>query len=598
MTDSAPTSPTTPAPRVPNFIEDIIQADAKSGRWGTHADGTPKVHTRFPPEPNGYLHIGHSKSICLNYGLAKNFAGKFNLRFDDTNPAKEDQEYVDSIKADVKWLGGHFDDPSQAGGGLFFASNYFEQMYKWAHELVEKGLAYVCELTPEEVTARRGTPTVPGTSPFRDRPVAESLARFEEMKAGKHPNGKMTLRAKIDLTSNNFNLRDPIMYRIVHEHHHNTGNAWCIYPMYDWAHGLEDSLEGITHSICTLEFENHRALYDWFINAINKDRGPGSKWGMPIHHPQQIEFARLALTYTVMSKRFLLKLVTENRVSGWDDPRMPTLCGIRRRGYTADSLRAFCDDIGVTRANSLIDVGRLENACRDHLNKVAPRRMAVLNPLKVVIENYPEGKTEEFEAMNNPEKPEAGGRMVKFSREIFIDQDDFMEVPPKKFFRLAPGAEVRLRAAYWVKCVSVVKDAAGKITELRCTYDPETRGGSNPPDGRKVKGTIHWVSATHGVPAEIRSFDRLFNVEEPGKKTGDYLDDVNPNSLTIIKNAIVEPSLASRGSDEPDFGDGLRRFQFERVGYFCMDKDSTNSQLVFNRTVTLKDTWSKIAEKA
>jgi glutaminyl-tRNA synthetase len=585
-----------PDARTTTFLDDIVARDGELKRWGRHADGTPKVHTRFPPEPNGYLHIGHSKSICLNYGLALRNKGKFNLRFDDTNPAKEEQEYVDSIKRDVKWLGADFES-GPAAGGVFWASDYFEKMYDFAMDLVNKGLAYVCELSGEEVSKRRGTPSVPATSPFRDRPIGESQKLLTEMREGKHPTGAMTLRAKIDLASPNFNLRDPVMYRILHEEHHNTGKAWCIYPMYDWAHGIEDSLEGITHSICTLEFENHRPLYDWFINAINQGRAE------KIHHSQQIEFAKLQITYILLSKRNLLKMVQSGTVRGWDDPRMPTISGFRRRGYTSEAIRAFCEDVGVTRTESLIDIGRLENACRDHLNKIAPRRMAVLDPVKVVIENYPEGQVEEFEAVNNPEDADKGVRLVPFSRELFIDRDDFMENPPKKFFRLAPGTEVRLRAAYWIKCVGIEKDASGNITLIRCTYDAATKGGENPPPGpdgvqRKVKGTIHWVSAAHAVNAEVRLFDRLFKTEEPGKATGNYVDDLNPQSLTVVTHAKVEPAILEIGKDEPVWVDGIRRFQFERTGYFAIDPDSKAGALVFNRTVSLKDTWAKIADKS
>ncbi len=582
-----------PSERPPNFIEQIVDADNASGKWGTWpaSDGAragrPRVHTRFPPEPNGYLHIGHAKSICLNLGIAENYGGKFNLRFDDTNPAKEEQEYVDSIKADVKWLGGDFEGPN--GGGLFFASDYFDTMYAYTEELVRKGKAYVCDMTAEEVSKNRGTPSIPGKSFFRDRPVEENLKLLAEMKAGKHANGTKTVRAKIDLASPNFNLRDPVMYRIVHETHHNTGDAWCLYPMYDWAHGIEDSLEGITHSICTLEFENHRPLYDWFIASINEGRGPGSAWGPKIHHPQQIEFARLNLTYTVMSKRFLLNLVKEGRVSGWDDPRMPTLSGLRRRGYTPESIRALCDEVGVTKTNSVIDVGRLENAIRSDLNKRAPRVMAVVRPLKVVIENWDEAKVDELDFVVNPEDPAAGTRKIPFGKVLYIEREDFMEEPPKKFFRLAPGVEVRLRWAYFLKCVGVVKDAAGNVVELRATIDPATRGGDAPvgPNGeppRKVKGTIHWVSAAHAARAEVRLFDRLFNAEEPGKRTGNQLDDLNPHSLEVVE-AFVDPALACAKVGE--------KFQFERLGYFCVDKDSKPGHLVFNRTVTLKDGWAR-----
>lgn len=610
-----------PADKPLNFLEQIIEADNASKKWGTwgtwgskepaRAD-VPRVHTRFPPEPNGYLHVGHAKSICLNAGLAKKYGGKFNLRFDDTNPAKEEQEYVDSIIRDVKWLGGDFDTGPNAGG-LFYASNYFETMYAFTEELVKKGKAYVCQLSGEEVSARRGTPTVPATSPFRDRPAAESLRLLAEMKDGKHPNGAMTVRAKIDLASPNFNLRDPVMYRIVHEHHHNTGDKWSMYPMYDWAHGLEDSLEGITHSICTLEFENHRPLYDWFIDAINEGRGgtglpPGDSapWSsLPrIHHPQQIEFAKLRPTYTVMSKRNLLKMVEEKTVSGWDDPRMPTISAVRRRGFPPEALRNFVMDVGVTKVESYIDVTRLENAVRDVLNKTAPRTMAVLKPLKVTIENWPDNadgtpKIDELDFVINPEDQAAGKRKVPFSKVIYIEQDDFMENPPKKFFRLAPGAEVRLRWAYFITCTGVEKDAAGNITGIRATYDPQTRGGDAPvgPDGKptkKVKGTIHWISAKHAVPAEVRLFDRLFTAEVPGDRTGNYLDDLNPNSLETVQ-ALVEPWLAENAKYNKETLEGSR-FQFERLGYFNVDKDSAPGELVFNRTVTLKDSWAKEAK--
>jgi glutaminyl-tRNA synthetase len=627
-----------PTERSLNFLEHIIETDNSSGKWGawtvTNSQptfacktpsaaevsasseiaaarsarlGRPRVHTRFPPEPNGYLHIGHAKSICLNHGLAAKYGGKFNLRFDDTNPAKEEQEYVDSIIRDVRWLGGEF-DPSRGafGGGLYFASDYFEQMYAWAVELVKKGKAYVCQLSADEVSMRRGTPQVPATSPNRDRPFEESLRLLDEMRVGKHPNGAMTLRAKIDLASPNFNLRDPVMYRIVHEHHHNTGDAWCIYPMYDWAHGLEDSLEQITHSICTLEFEIHRPLYDWFIDAINEGRtddGSGP-WGRRIHHPQQIEFAKFRPTYTVLSKRNLLKMVEDKVVSGWDDPRMPTISGLRRRGYTPESIRRLVEDVGVTKVESMIDVGRIENAVRDHLNKAAPRAMAVLRPLRVVIENWPEGVTDELDYVTNPEDLERLGesakRKVPFSRVLYVERDDFMENPPKKFFRLAPGNEVRLRWAYIIKCVGVEKDSAGNVIEVRCTYDPATRGGDIPlgPDGkpiRKVQGTIHWVSAAHAVHAEVRLFDRLFKAEEPGSATGNYMDDFNPASLEVVR-AFIEPYLAA-ASYHPDRLEG-DRFQFERLGYFCVDRDSTPGNPVFNRTVTLKDGWAKETGKA
>jgi glutaminyl-tRNA synthetase len=599
-----------PADRPLNFIEQIVADDAQTGKWGVWPPaegparaGKPRVHTRFPPEPNGYLHVGHAKSICLNYGLAVRNHGKFNLRFDDTNPSKEDQEYVDSIKTDVAWLCSAFAKEAGAGnsgwdgpfgGGLYFASDYFDMMYAFAVELVEKGKAYVCDLSGDEVSARRGKPGVPATSPFRDRPTAESLRLLEEMRAGKHPNGAKSLRAKIDLASPNFNLRDPIMYRIVHEAHHNTGSAWCLYPMYDWAHGFEDSKEGITHSICTLEFEDHRPLYDWFIDAVNEGRGPGSKWGTPIHHPQQIEFAKFRPTYTVLSKRNLLKMVEERIVAGWDDPRMPTISGLRRRGYTPTAIRACVESVGVTKVESSIDIVRLENALRDDLNKTAPRRMGVLRPLRLVVENFDAGKVEHFDAQNNPEDPGAGSRSVPFSRDLLIDADDFMENPPKKFFRLAPGQEVRLRWAYVVRCTGVEKDAAGHMTLVRCTYDPATRGGDIPlgPDGkpvRKVQGTIHWVSAAHAVDAEVRLFDRLFSTETPGERTGDWHHDLNPKSLEVV-HAKVEPALAHA---KP--GDTV---QFERLGYFCADPDTTPSRVVWNRAVTLKDTWAKDADDA
>jgi glutaminyl-tRNA synthetase len=551
-----------------HFIQQIVDEDKRTGKW----DG--RVHTRFPPEPNGYLHIGHAKSICLNYGLARDNGGLFNVRFDDTNPAKEEQEYVDSIVADVKWLGAEW------GDRLFFASSYFEQMYQWAEELVSKGKAYVCDLTADQVREYRGTLTQPGRdSPYRGRSPEENLALLRRMKAGEFPDGSHSLRAKIDMASGNLNLRDPVMYRILRARHHRTGDAWNIYPTYDWAHGLEDSLERITHSICTLEFEAHRALYDWFLEALG------------VYHPQQIEFARLGLTYTVMSKRKLLELVQGGHVHGWDDPRMPTLSGYRRRGYTPESIWRFCEEIGVTKTHSVIDVGRLENAIRDDLNRRAPRRMAVLRPLKVVVENYPEGQVEELEIINNPEDPSAGTRKVPFSRELYLEREDFMEDPPKKFFRLAPGREVRLRSAYFVKCTGVIKDpTTGEISELRCTYDPATRGGESPPDGRKVKATLHWLSAGHAVPAEVRLFDRLFVAENPdGVEGKDYKELLNPRSLEVLAKAFVEPSLASALGGE--------RYQFERLGYFCVDPDSDSRRRVFNRTVTLRDAWAKELQK-
>lgn len=619
-----------------HFIEQIAEADRASGVWGvwTQANagtteacktpaapgegisgsvqrlGKPRVHTRFPPEPNGYLHVGHAKSINLNFGLARAHDGKFNLRFDDTNPAKEDQEYVDSIIRDVRWLGAEFDPHAGPhGGGLYFASDYFGRMYEFAVELIRKGKAYVCDLTGDEVSARRGKPGVPATSPFRERPVEESLRLFDEMRAGKHPNGSKTLRARIDLGSPNFNLRDPVMYRIVHETHHNTGDAWCVYPMYDWAHGIEDSIEEITHSICTLEFEDHRPLYEWFLDAINEGRtddGSGP-WGRKIHRPRQIEFAKLRPTYTVMSKRNLLKMVESGIVRGWDDPRMPTISALRRRGYTPGAIRAFTEDVGVTKVESSIDLVRLENAIRDDLNRTAPRAMGVVNPLRVVIENLPEGFAEELDAVNNPEDPSAGSRKVPFSREIYIERDDFMENPPKKFFRLAPGTEVRLRWAYFLRCTGVIKNDAGEIVELRGTIDPATRGGDAPlgPDGkpvRKVQGTIHWVSVPHALRAEVRLYDRLFKAEAPGEATGNWADDLNPDSLRVV-TGYLEPSLAALRFGRTEHGAPVGdRLQLERLGYFCVDRDSgprfggtgeANAPLVLNRTVTLKDSWAK-----
>jgi glutaminyl-tRNA synthetase len=591
-----------PEDRPRNFIEEIVETDSASRKWGawqaaevtgSQQQGAPRVHTRFPPEPNGYLHIGHAKSIWLNYSVAKKYGGKFNLRFDDTNPAKEEQEYVDAIKRDVKWLGADYEPSAPHGGGLYFASDYFPFMYECAVELIRKGKAYVCDLSAEEVASRRGNPSTPATSPFRDRPAEESLRLIEEMKNGKWPDGSKTVRARIDLASPNFNLRDPVLYRILHEPHHNTGAKWCIYPMYDWAHGFEDSLENITHSLCTLEFENHRPLYDWFIAAVNEGRTPEKK----IWHAQQIEFAKGRLTYTVISKRNLLKMVQDRIVSGWDDPRMPTISGLRRRGYPPEAIWAFWEEMGVTKVESTLDVGRLENAVRDNLNKSAPRRMAVLRPLKLVIENYPEGQVEHLDAINNPEDPAAGSRKVPFSRELYIEREDFMENPPKKFFRLSPGVEVRLRYAYFVTCTGVVKDASGEVTELRCTYDPATRGGDAPPDAggksRKVKATLHWVSAAPAdrggsVSAEVRLFDRLFKAEEPGKATGNWMDDLNADSLQTL-TAFLEPGLRDATAGD--------RFQFERLGYFTADQDSRPGAPVFNRTVTLKDSWAREAAK-
>jgi glutaminyl-tRNA synthetase len=563
-----------------DFIRQIVADDVKSGKWGG------RVATRFPPEPNGYLHIGHAKSINLNYGIAEEFGGQFNLRFDDTNPEKEEQEYVDSIIEDVRWLGANWDDR------LFYGSDYFQQMHDWAVELIRKGKAYVCDLSGDEVREHRGTLTQPGKpSPHRDRSVQENLDLFERMRKGEFPDGSKTLRAKIDMAHPNLNLRDPIMYRIVHEHHHRQGDKWCIYPMYDWAHGFEDSIEGITHSICTLEFENHRPLYDWFIDAVNEGRtddGSGP-WGKRIHHPQQIEFARLNLTYTVMSKRKLLKLVKEEHVRGWDDPRMPTISGMRRRGYSPSGIRQFCKVIGVNKFNSTVDVALLEHCLREDLNKTSARVMAVLHPLRVVIDNYPEGQVEELDAINNPEEPAAGTRKVPFSRELYVEREDFMEEPPKKFFRMAPGREVRLRYAYFITCNSVVKDASGKVVELHCAYDPATRGG-DAPDGRKVKATLHWVSAARAFKAEVRLYDSLFTVPDPDEapEGKDFTSNLNPNSLATLTDCWVEPSLAAAAP--------LSRYQFERLGYFCVDPDTTPGKLVFNRTVTLKDTWAKIQQ--
>jgi len=542
-----------------NFIYELIDKDIENNRWNG------RVHTRFPPEPNGYLHIGHAKSICLNYGIAKNYNGKFNLRFDDTNPEKEEQEYVDSIVEDVKWLGADFEDR------ILYASDYFEQMYEYAVQLIKKGKAYVCDLSADEIRETRGTLTEPGKeSPYRNRTIEENLDLFERMRKGEFPNGSKTLRAKIDMASPNFNMRDPIMYRIVHAEHHRQGNKWCIYPTYDWAHGLEDSIEGITHSICTLEFENHRPLYDWFLDELG------------IYHPQQIEFARLNLSYTVMSKRKLLQLVKENYVDGWDDPRMPTISGYRRRGYTPEAIRNFAEIIGVAKRDALTDISLLEFAIRDDLNKRAKRVMAVFNPLKVVLTNVNE--EEYLDAINNPEDPNAGTRKIKFTKEIFIEQSDFMENPPKGFHRLVPGGEVRLRYAYIIKCDDVIKNENGEIVELHCSIDPDTKSGVGK-STKKVKGTIHWVSSKYAFDAEVRLYDRLFTVENPGGEEN-WLDYINPNSLQIIKNAKLEPSLKEA---KP-----LDRFQFERLGYFCVDtKNTTKEKLVFNRTATLKDSWKQ-----
>jgi len=544
-----------------NFIREIVDDDLKTNKFGG------RVHTRFPPEPNGYLHIGHAKSICLNFGLAKDYKGLTNLRFDDTNPSKEEQEYVESIQQDVRWLGFDWADR------LYYASDYFGQLYDFAIRLIKKDKAYVCDLTADQIREYRGTLTQPGKdSPFRNRPVEENLDLFERMRKGEFPDGSRTLRAKIDMASPNLNMRDPVMYRILRATHHRTGDTWCIYPMYDWAHGQSDSIEKITHSICTLEFEDHRPLYDWFIEQLG------------IYHPQQIEFARLNLTYTVMSKRRLLQLVEEKHVNGWNDPRMPTISGLRRRGYTAESIRLFAERIGVSKSESTVDLALLEDCLRDDLNKRAPRVMAVLHPLKLVIENYPDNVSEELEAVNNPEDASKGVRKVPFSKVLYIEQDDFRENPPKKYFRLSPGSEVRLRYAYIVKCVGVVKDPkTGDVSELRCTYDPETKSGL-PQSARKVKGTIHWVSAGNALDAEVRMYDRLFSVENPG---GDnWIELMNPDSLQVLRGCKVEPSLAGVRAQD--------RFQFERLGYFCVDNDSREGSPVFNRTVTLRDTWAKI----
>jgi len=554
------TSPALPS----NFIRNIIRDDLSKNK----NDG--RVITRFPPEPNGYLHIGHAKSICINFGLAQDFNGQCNLRMDDTNPVKEEDEFVQTIIDTVHWLG--FD----WGDRLFYASDYFEQLYAFAEQLIQAGKAYVDDLTAEQIREYRGTLTEPGKeSPYRERSVEENLDLLRRMRAGEFPDGSKVLRAKIDMASSNINLRDPVMYRILHAHHHRTGDKWCIYPMYDFAHGQSDSIEGVTHSICTLEFEDHRPLYEWFVRELG------------IFAPQQIEFARLNLTYTVMSKRRLLELVRDNYVNGWDDPRMPTLVGLRRRGYTASAIRTFCERIGVGKSDSTIDMSVLEDCLREDLNETAPRAMGVLRPLKVIIDNYPEGQVEEFDAPNHPQNPDMGTRKVPFSREIYIERDDFMEDPPKKFFRLGPGREVRLRCAYFIKCERVVKDpATGEVTAIHCSYDPATRGGSAP-DGRKVKGTIHWVSAAHAVEAEVRMYDRLFTQPSPGsaREGRDYKEDINPNSLEILSNCLLEPGLRDAPAEA--------KFQFERLGYFCVDADSTPERPVFNLTVTLRDSWAK-----
>ena len=552
----------------PNFIKEIIEEDLRTNRFGG------RVHTRFPPEPNGYLHIGHAKSICLNFGIAEEYGGLCNLRFDDTNPETENITYIEAIKEDIRWLGFDWGDRE------YYASDYFDKLYNYAVELIKMGKAYVCDLSPEEIREYRGTPTKPGKeSPYRNRSVKENLELFERMRKGEFKEGEKTLRAKIDMSSPNLNMRDPVIYRIKYTPHPRIGTKWCIYPTYDFAHCLSDSIEGITHSLCTLEFEDHRPLYDWFLDQLG------------VHHPKQIEFARLNLSYTVMSKRMLSELVKRGIVDGWDDPRMPTIAGIRRRGYTPESIRDFCERIGVAKRNSIVDIALLEHCIRDDLNKRAPRVMAVLRPLKVIIENYPEDKEEELEAINNPEDPSMGTRKVPFSREIYIEQDDFMENPPKKFYRLAPGREVRLRYAYYIKCVDVIKDQDGNIKELICTYDPETKGGWAP-DGRKVKATLHWVSARHCIEAEVRLYDRLFIKEDPAdvEEGKSFLDYVNPESLVVLKRCYLEPSLKNAKPGD--------RFQFERIGYFCVDtKDTKEEKPVFNRIVTLKDTWEKIKKK-
>ena len=552
---------------VPNFIRNIITEDLKNNK----NDG--KVITRFPPEPNGFLHIGHAKSICLNFGLAAEFGGHCNLRFDDTNPTKEEDEYVRAIKEDVRWLGFDWQDRE------FYASDYFDRLYEFAVQLIKDGKAYVDDLTADEIRAFRGTLTEPGKeSPHRNRPIEESLDLFDRMRTGEFPDGSRVLRAKIDMSAGNINLRDPVLYRILHASHHRTGDKWCIYPMYDFAHGQSDSIEGITHSICTLEFEDHRPLYDWLLENLK------------IHHPQQIEFARLNLNYTVTSKRKLLQLVEEKLVNGWDDPRMPTISGLRRRGFTPESIRNFCELIGVAKRDSMVDIAMLEHCVRVDLNQHAPRVMAVLRPLKVVITNYPEDQVEEMAAVNNPEDPAAGKRKVPFSKVLYIEQNDFREDPPRKFFRLGPGREVRLRYAYYITCENVVRDEkTGEVVELHCTYDPATKGGWSP-DGRKVKGTLHWVSAAHALQAEVRLYDRLFTVADPGgDKDTDFKEHLNPDSLETLTHCRVEPGLA--GADRGS------RIQFERQGYFCVDSDSSGNKLVFNRTVSLRDSWAKI-EKA
>jgi len=549
-----------------DFIREAVREDLRTGRFD-------HVHTRFPPEPNAYLHIGHAKAVWIDYGIALEFGGKFNLRFDDTNPLREEAEFVESIIEDVRWLGADWEDR------LFFASDYFEQMYHWALDLIRKGKAYVCDLSPEEVSSTRGTLTTPGVeSPYRNRTVEENLDLFARMRAGEFPDGSRTLRARIDMASPNLLMRDPVMYRIIHAPHHRQGDKWCIYPTYDWAHGLEDSIEGITHSLCSQEYEIHRPLYDWFLDELG------------IYHPRQIEFARLNMTYTVMSKRRFIELVRGGHVDGFDDPRLPTLAGMRRRGVTPEAIRDFCRKIGVSKTDSVVDVALLEDCIREDLNRTVPRAMAVLHPLRVVITNYPEGRMEEMELINNPEDPSAGTRGVPFGRELYIDRDDFREEPPPKYYRLAPGREVRLRCAYFIRCDEVIKDADGNVVELRCTYDPATRGG-NAPDGRKVKATLHWLAAQTALPAEIRLYDNLFVKPDPDEveEGRTYLDNLNPHSLEVVQG-FVEPGLAEVKAGA--------RYQFERIGYFCADPDTAAGKPVFNRTVTLRDTWAKIEKAA
>jgi glutaminyl-tRNA synthetase len=552
--------------RKTDFIREAIKEDLASGRFD-------RVHTRFPPEPNGYLHIGHAKGICISFGIAEEFGGKYNLRFDDTNPVKEEQEYVDAQIEDIHWLGFDWEDRQ------FFASDYFDQLYEWSIQLIKDGLAYVDDLSAEEIREYRGTLTKAGrNSPYRDRSIEENLDLFERMKNGEYPEGSRVLRAKIDMTSPNMNLRDPVMYRILHAEHHRTGDKWCIYPMYDWAHGQSDSIEGITHSLCDLGYEIHRPLYNWFLEKLE------------VYHPRQIEYARLYLSYTVLSKRYLLRIVNEGYVDGWDDPRMPTLSGLRRRGYTPESIRKFLDTVGIAKTDSIVDIALLEHTIRQDLNQSSLRVMGVLNPLKVVITNYPEGRVEEMEAINNPEDESAGTRFVPFTREIYIEREDFHENPPRKYFRLAPGREVRLRYGYFIKCYDYLKNDEGEVIEVHCTYDPETKGGYAP-DGRRVRGTLHWVSVEHAIDAKVRLYDRLFTVENPMDfgDGQDFTDFINPDSLVTLKHCKLEPSLV-----EANPGD---RFQFERLGYFCVDPDSSEGNMVFNRTITLRDTWAKIQQR-